>query len=204
MITRALRAIQLTGLYSQALIEWNTLPPASQTWDTLKAHFTMAYIIREQSGTGTTTSNGYHTAANIIETDNTLANIESTLNLELAALQQANNVQHQQTINSIADIHTTLAATQQQLALMASAAPAVPQPIPPMPHHTPNYNPHYGGHARNNYRGTRNRSEPYAHRPWPNQCTLCPSCQETHLPRQEFHLLQPYRWAFHLHLRWHP
>ncbi len=45
--------VQITGLYSQALIEWNSLDAAARTWDALKVHFTTAYIVREQSGTGT-------------------------------------------------------------------------------------------------------------------------------------------------------
>ena len=65
MMTKAIMAIQLMGLYSQALIEWNALPPAAKTWDALKAHFTTAYIVREQSGTGTMTTAGYHAAANM-------------------------------------------------------------------------------------------------------------------------------------------
>ncbi len=44
MIIRAITSIQLTGLYSQALIEWNALPDADKTWDRLKQHFTVAYI----------------------------------------------------------------------------------------------------------------------------------------------------------------
>ena len=51
MMTRAIMAIQITGLYSQALIEWNSIGAAARTWDALKVHFTTAYIVREQSGT---------------------------------------------------------------------------------------------------------------------------------------------------------
>ena len=59
MMTRAIMSIQLTGLYSQALIEWQQILPVNHTWDALKLHFTRAYIAREQSGTGTTAANGY-------------------------------------------------------------------------------------------------------------------------------------------------
>ena len=45
MITRAIMAVQLTGLYSQALIEWSGMPDAARTWDALKMHFTTAYVV---------------------------------------------------------------------------------------------------------------------------------------------------------------
>lgn len=123
MSARALMSIQLTGLYSQAIIEWNLLP-AGQTWEHLKTHFTTAYIAREQSGTGTTGANGYHVAANAIANDDALYNIETTLNHELANLHVANNAHHQTTLGSIAELRTALAAAQQQLALLAIAPPA--------------------------------------------------------------------------------
>jgi hypothetical protein len=123
MSARALMSIQLTGLYSQAIIEWNLLP-AGQTWEHLKTHFTTAYIAREQSGTGTTGANGYHVAANAIANDDALYNIETTLNHELANLHVANNAHHQTTLGSIAELRTALAAAQQQLALLAVAPPA--------------------------------------------------------------------------------
>ena len=78
MIIRAITSIQLTGLYSQALIEWNALPEADKTWDRLKQHFTVAYIAREQSGTGTTSANGYHMAANVVATDDALSKVATT------------------------------------------------------------------------------------------------------------------------------
>lgn len=137
MMTKAIMAIQLTGLYSQALIEWHALPPATKTWDTLKAHFTTAYIVREQSGTGTTTTAGYHSLSNVIGHDDALTNIESTLSAELEAIHLANNVQQQSNTTALADLRAALAATQQQLANYANAPRATPQfqlpPAPPMP-----------------------------------------------------------------------
>ena len=104
MMTKAIMAIQLTGLYSQALIEWHALPAASKTWDTLKAHFTTAYIVREQSGTGTTTTAGYHSLANVIERDDAFTNIESTISAELESLQLANNTQQQSNATALAEL----------------------------------------------------------------------------------------------------
>jgi len=147
MITRALIAIQLTGLYSQALIEWNGTPAATRTWDGLKTHFTMAYIVREQSGTGTTGNNGYHGAANLTADDDALYNIESTLNSELANLHVANNAHHQTALAGIAELRTAITAAQQQLALMATQPPPAP----------PTYQRSNRG-GRNNYRGRGGRN----------------------------------------------
>jgi hypothetical protein len=147
MMTRAIMAIQLTGLYSQALIEWNGTDPATRTWDALKVHFTMAYIVREQSGTGSTGANGYHTAANSIAHDDAINNMESTLAHELTSIHTANNANHQSAMAMIA-------ALQQQLALLAVAPGAVAPPyVPP----APAYPPAYGNYQRNYGRGNGGR-----------------------------------------------
>ena len=126
-MTRAIMAIQLTGLYSQALIKWNGMPVATCMWGGLKTHFTIAYIVREQSGTGTTGNTWYHGAANLTANDNMLNNIESTLNSELANLHTANNAHHQTALVGIAELRTAITATQQQeLALLAMQPPTAP------------------------------------------------------------------------------
>ncbi len=155
MSTRAITSIQLTGLYSQALIEWKMIPAANQTWDHLKSHFTTAYIAREQSGTGTMTTAGYHVANNAIANDDALNNIESTLNHELANLHVANNAHHQSTLTSIADLRTALTAAQQQLALLAVTPGAAAAP-PPNNNYRDNNNNNYRNNYRDNYRGGRN------------------------------------------------
>ena len=164
MSARALTSIQLTGLYSQALIEWNLLPAGNQTWEPLKTHFTMAYIAREQSGTGTTGANRYHVAANAIANVDALYNIETTLNHELSNLHVANNANHQSTLGSIAKLRTALAAAQKQLALLAVAPPAAAPtagyyaPAPTVPSYYRNcggrdnsYHGRGGRGGRNNY-----------------------------------------------------
>jgi hypothetical protein len=133
MCAKAIMAIQLTGLYSQALIEWHARPLATKTWDALKSHFTNAYIVREQSGTGTMAASGYHTAANAIENDDMFANIEATLSAELGALQLANSTIQQANLTAMADLRTALATTQQQLANLAHAPPQLPAPSPHQP-----------------------------------------------------------------------
>ena len=148
MITRAIMAIQLTGVFSQAIIEWNGMAAATRTWDALKTHFTTAYIVREQSGTGTMATNGYHGAANAIANDDALTNIESTLNHELSNLQVANNAHHQSALAGIAEIRTALATAQQQIALLTVQAPTIAPPAPPS-----NYPRNNRGGRNNNYRG---------------------------------------------------
>ena len=113
MMMQAIMAIQITGLYSEALIAWNGTPEATHTWDTLKGHFTRAYIIREQSGTGTTGGNGYHAAANAITNDDALNNIKAALNHELTNLQSANNAHHQMALTNIAELRAAVVAAQQ-------------------------------------------------------------------------------------------
>ena len=96
--------------------------------DFRKGDFTTAYITRLTSGTGTTATNGYHGAANAIDADDTLNNIETTLNHELSNLQLANNAHHQSTAASVAALRADLAAIQQQLAMLSTAPAAVPPP----------------------------------------------------------------------------
>lgn len=128
MINRAIMSIQLTGLYPTALIEWNAIAPATRTWDLLKSHFTTAYITRITSGTGTTATNGYHGAANAIDNDDALNNIETTLNHELTNLQVANNAHHQSTAATVAALRADMTALQQQLAMLSTAPAAIPPP----------------------------------------------------------------------------
>ncbi len=152
MMSRAIMSIQLTGLYSQALIDWNAIAPATRTWDLLKSHFTTTYITGLTSGTGTTATNGYHGAANTIDNDDALNNIETTLNHELSNLQSANNAHHQSTAASVAALRADLAAMQQQLAMLSTAPAAVP---PPATYATAAAPPPAPTYQRNNRRGGR-------------------------------------------------
>ena len=155
-------AIQLMGLYSQALIEWNGTPVATRIWDGLRTHFTIAYIVCEQSGTGTTGNNGYHGAANLTTNDNTLNNIESALNSELANLHTANNAHPQTALAGIAELCTAITATQQQLALLAVQLPTTAPPA--YKHYT-----HGGGCGNHCSHGSQRR-------------IMAHHCQHTHRP----------------------
>ena len=122
MMDMAMMTLQITGLYSVALTEWERTPPVDKTWDALKSHFATAYNLRLISGTTTAGHAGYHSASNIIETDDTLNNIEQTLNHELSNLHLANNANHQSTNQLFAAFQQQLAAITQQLASMTPTA----------------------------------------------------------------------------------
>ena len=119
MMDMAIMTLQITGLYSQALTEWESKPPIDRTWDALKSHFATAYNLRLISGTTTAGHAGYHSASNVVENDDTLNNIEQTLNHELSNLHSASNANHQSTQQLFSAFKQQLAAITQQLAQMA-------------------------------------------------------------------------------------
>ena len=66
MIDKALMAVQTTGLYPVAILEWNSFDADNQIWSKFKSHFAEACDIRLQSGGGT--GNMYHGAADAYDT----------------------------------------------------------------------------------------------------------------------------------------
>ena len=50
MVDKALTAIQTTGLFPTAILEWNGFMNAHQTWPEFKSHFQEAYEVQLQSG----------------------------------------------------------------------------------------------------------------------------------------------------------
>lgn len=96
---------------------------------------------------------GYQVAGNTITNDDTLNNIESTLNHELTSLHVANNANHQSALASIVELRTAITAAQQQIALLTvapSTAAAAPAYVPAAPTAATNYR------RRINQRGGRN------------------------------------------------
>ena len=194
LITRAIMGIQLTGLYSQALIDWQALPTASHTWDTLKTHFTAAYVARIQSGQGTMAANGYHIAANAITTDDALSNIEQTFTNELSSLQLAHNTTHQATLAQLTqlaqqqkDLQLALHAAEARIAALThgqpytpglppiSAPPGPPPYVPPPPTAPPAAPPGHHTPSRRYTRNTRRSNRPRAtHNNSPDQGHLIP------------------------------
>ena len=66
MMDKAFIAIQLTSLYSTAILELNAIYEVNQTWPEFKANFTKAYDIRIPSCAGTASTMGYHSANNTV------------------------------------------------------------------------------------------------------------------------------------------
>ena len=63
MVDKAVTAIQTTGLFPTAILEWNGFMDARQTWPEFQSHFQEAYELQLQSG-GFNGNNPYHKAAN--------------------------------------------------------------------------------------------------------------------------------------------
>lgn len=122
MCDMAITSLQLTGLYSDALTEYERMPAAQHTWDDLKIHFTSAYNTKLIAGTQTTGQHGY--AATTLESEEALNNIEQSLNHELTSLQVANHANHQSTQDMFQAFAQQLAAVSQQLAVIAPYAAA--------------------------------------------------------------------------------
>ena len=50
MISKGITAIEVTGIFTNALLEWNGMDPVDQDWATLKHHFGEAYEIYITTG----------------------------------------------------------------------------------------------------------------------------------------------------------
>ena len=140
MVDKAITAIQSTGLYETAILEWQGFDDANKTWPELKSHFGEAYEIRIASGAGTARGHGY--ANNTMDDDDdSIASITQSIH----TIQLANNASNQVMNDNISQITSqteslrqAIADTQQQLAMLANAAPTITyqQPVPP-PHYMP-------------------------------------------------------------------
>jgi hypothetical protein len=87
MIDKALIAIQLTGLYERALLEWQDFLDENKTWAQLKLHFEEAYELRLASGQGTAGMHGYVNHAADETDDDSITTIQDSLQ----SIQLANN-----------------------------------------------------------------------------------------------------------------
>ena len=132
MIDKALIAIQSTGLFEIAVLEWNGFDAMNQTWPEFKEHFAEAYDSRLASGAGTASQNGYHNAYNAVD-DDSIGSIKESL----AGLQMANNANCQQLNDNLSaitqesrDLRAQLVACQQQVAMLARIAPMPGAPAP--------------------------------------------------------------------------
>ena len=109
MIDKALTAIQRTGLYPTAILEYQAFATKNKNWAEFKTHFSEAYMIHLQSVKSG--GNPYHGAANLYEDENDSI---TTLHKTLANLTHASNakkIELNKKIYSIAQEMTALRTT---------------------------------------------------------------------------------------------
>ena len=107
MIDKALTAIQLTGLFPTAILEWNGFADGNQTWPEFKSHFQEAYELHLQSG-GFNGNNPYHGAANTFtDGDDSIEEI----NESITNIHGAHNSNTEATIAEMAALCAEVAAT---------------------------------------------------------------------------------------------
>eukprot|EP00804_Cyclotella_cryptica_P006044 CCRYP_000272-RA/>CCRYP_000272-RA protein AED:0.46 eAED:0.46 QI:0/-1/0/1/-1/1/1/0/109 len=90
VMDKAISAIQRTGLYETALLEWQGFNDANKTWEQLKLHFEEAYEIRLASGQGTAATHGYVHNVKAQDEDSI-----STIQESLQTIHLANTAQYQ-------------------------------------------------------------------------------------------------------------
>ena len=143
MIDKAITAIQLTGLYERALLEWQDFDEANKTWAQLKLHFEEAYEVRLASGLGTAASHGYVNNAAAETDDDSISTIQESL----ASIHLANNANYQALQDNLqaartetATLRSELQAAHATMANLAQARQTVPAPAyapPPAPQFAP-------------------------------------------------------------------
>ena len=90
MISKGITAIEVTGIFTTSLLEWNVMDPVNQHWATLKHHFGEAYEI--YITTGNVGNNPYVRRANNAEIiDKEDNNIVLTITNVVGNMQMANN-----------------------------------------------------------------------------------------------------------------
>eukprot|EP00804_Cyclotella_cryptica_P001036 CCRYP_008351-RA/>CCRYP_008351-RA protein AED:0.69 eAED:0.47 QI:0/-1/0/1/-1/1/1/0/427 len=137
IIDKAVLAIQLTGLYKTALLEWSGFAEANKTWQQLKLHFEEAYELRLASGQGTAGTHGYVNSATANDVNSIASIQESIVNFHMA-----NNANYQSMQDILqaaraetASIRAELQVTQQSFANFARATPT--SFTPPIPQYVP-------------------------------------------------------------------
>ena len=130
MIDKALTAIQRTGLYPTAILEYQAFATENKNWAEFKTHFAEAYMVRLQSGQSG--GNPYHGATNSYENDdndsiNTLHNTLANLTHESNANTNELNKNISSMAHEMTALRTTVGQHAQQLANIATT-PTVANP----------------------------------------------------------------------------
>eukprot|EP00804_Cyclotella_cryptica_P006088 CCRYP_010701-RA/>CCRYP_010701-RA protein AED:0.44 eAED:0.36 QI:0/-1/0/1/-1/1/1/0/470 len=138
VIDKAIIAIQRTGLYETALLEWQGFEEANKTWEQLKHHFEEAYEIRLASGQGTAGTHGYVYNAEAQDDDSISTIHESLQSIHIANNANFQSIQYhiQAARSETATLRAELQAAQQTLANLAHTTPPTRLPtsyIPPVP-----------------------------------------------------------------------
>ena len=134
LIDKAIMAIQRTGLYETALLEWQGFDEVNKTWQQLKLHFEEAYEIRLASGRGTAGSHGYVNLMTDAETDDdSIASIKESIN----NIHIANNTNYAQIKEHLAvsraetaALRAELAAAKQEMANYAKSGTSTVTQVP--------------------------------------------------------------------------
>lgn len=144
LIDKAIIAIQRTGLYETALLEWTGFEEENKTWQQLKLHFEEAYEIRLASGQGTSGFHGYVNNTEAVTDDDSISSIQESLNTihlsnnaQYAALQEYLHAARSET----ASLRAELAATQQAMANFTQASMRNTAPPPSAQPYVPSYVP---------------------------------------------------------------
>ena len=138
MLDKAQTAIERTGLFATALLEWNGAEDAfRRSWVNFKNHFVEAYDVWLNSGGGTQAGQNYQGAANATtgQDDDSIA---TTIVQSVQQMALANNTNAQAVHDALSAISQNVAALQaqqaalqQQMAANVHAAPTIATSVAP-------------------------------------------------------------------------
>ena len=148
MVDKALTAIQRTGLFPTAILEWNGFTEENQNWPDFKSYFQEGYELYLQSDRFND-NNPYHGVVNAFTDGN--GSIEE-INESITNIHHAHNTNTEATSaemvvleSEVAATRQAMVATQQQMALMAQGTQQMP--APPSPAWPPSYHGAYQQHG---------------------------------------------------------
>ena len=138
MLDKAKTAIEATGLFSTALLEWNGAEEEfRRSWVNFKGHFIEAFEVWMTSGGGAQASNGYQGAANATTGQDddsvTTSIVQSVQQMALAANTntQALHDAYNSLAQNVAAMQAQQTAFQQQMAANMQAVPTIAPSIAP-------------------------------------------------------------------------
>jgi hypothetical protein len=133
LIDKALIAIQRTGLYNTALLEWAGFEEVNKTWSQLKLHFQEAYEILLASGQGTAAAHGYVNNTETVDDDDSITTIQESLN----SIHLANQAHYASLQVQVQDAVRQLQQSMANMEAINNARNVAPPAAPPIPHYVP-------------------------------------------------------------------